>query len=108
MQAYRSCHIRDTYLKCAYTKRITSAYEYELRIEEYELSMLAYVRRTFRILVRRTTDMRVDTSLVTRKQDICLCENKGADQLCEDDQRLCFRYTDDTISLLLTSEISSL
>ena len=45
-----------------------------------------------------------------RKPDICLCENKGADQLrsnCEADQRLCFRYTDSTIPLLLKSEISS-
>ena len=30
-----------------------------------------------------------------------LCSN------CEADQRLCFRYTDNTISLLLTSEIAS-
>ena len=32
-----------------------------------------------------------------RKPTICICENKGADQLrcdCEADQRLCFRYTD--------------
>ena len=45
-----------------------------------------------------------------RKTDLCLCENKGADQLRgnrEADQRLCFRYTDSTIPLLLKSEISS-
>ena len=45
-----------------------------------------------------------------RKQAFCLCENKGADQLrsnCEADQRLCFRYSDSTMSLLLKSEISS-
>ena len=41
-----------------------------------------------------------------RKPDFCIhfvCENKDADQLCgnrEADQRLCFRYTDSTISLL--------
>ena len=38
-----------------------------------------------------------------RKPDFCLCENKGADQLCsncEADQRLCFRYTDSTTSVL--------
>ena len=43
-----------------------------------------------------------------RKPDICLCENKGADQLssnCEADQRLCFCYTDSTIPLVLKSEI---
>ena len=44
------------------------------------------------------------------KPTICIGENKGADQLrsnCEADQRLCFRYSDSTIPLLLKSEISS-
>ena len=48
---------------------------------------------------------------IVRKRDYCLCENKGADQLrsnCEADQRLCFRYMDSAISLLLKTEISSL
>ena len=46
-----------------------------------------------------------------RKPAFCICENKDADQLrsnCAADQRLCFRYTDSTIPLLPTSEISSL
>ena len=50
------------------------------------------------------------TSRIVRKPDFCLGENKGADQLRgnrEADQRLCFRYTDSTIPLLLKSEISS-
>ena len=45
------------------------------------------------------------------KPTICIGENKGADQLRgnrEADQRLCFRYTDSTIPLLLESKISSL
>ena len=45
-----------------------------------------------------------------RIPDICLCENKGADQLrsyWEADLRLCFHYSDRTISLLPKSEISS-
>ena len=45
-----------------------------------------------------------------RKPTICICENKYADQLRgyrEADQRLCFRYTDSTLPLLLKSEISS-
>ena len=49
-------------------------------------------------------------SRIVRKLDFCLGENKGADQLRgnrEADQRLCFRYTDSTISLLLKSEIAS-
>ena len=44
------------------------------------------------------------------KPTICICENKDADQLRgnrETDQRLCFRYTDSTLSLLLKSETSS-
>ena len=46
-----------------------------------------------------------------RKPAFCICENKDADQLRgnrEADQRLCFRYTDSTESLLPKSEISSL
>ena len=46
-----------------------------------------------------------------RKPAFCICENKDADQLRanrEADQRLCFRYTDSTISLLPKYEISSL
>ena len=46
-----------------------------------------------------------------RKPAFCMCENKDADQLrsnCAADQRLCFRYTDSTISLLPKSEISPL
>ena len=50
-------------------------------------------------------------SLVVRKPASCICENKDADQLrsnCASDQRLCFRSTDSTISLLPKSEISIL
>ena len=44
------------------------------------------------------------------KPAICIGESKDADQLrsnCEADQRLCFRYRESAISLLLKSEISS-
>ena len=50
-------------------------------------------------------------SRVMRKPTICICENKDADQLRgnrEADQRLCFRYLNSTIPLLLKSKISSL
>ena len=52
-----------------------------------------------------------ELSLCMRKPTICIGENKDADQLRGDreaDQRLCFRYTDSTIPLLLKSKISSL
>ena len=45
------------------------------------------------------------------KPTICICENKDADQFrsnCEAEQRLCFRYSDSTIPLLLITEISNL
>ena len=44
------------------------------------------------------------------KPTICIGENKGGEQLrsnCEAYQRLCFRYSDSTVPLLLKSEISS-
>ena len=44
------------------------------------------------------------------KPTTCIGENKDADQLRGNrkaDQRLCFRYSDSTIPLLLKSEISS-
>ena len=50
-------------------------------------------------------------SLVVRKPVFRICENKDADQLRgnrEANQRLCFRYTDSTISLLPKSDIPSL
>ena len=49
--------------------------------------------------------------LVMRKPHFCICENIDADQLRGDreaDQRLCFRYTDSKIPLLLKYENSSL
>ena len=42
-----------------------------------------------------------------RKPAFHICENKDTDQLCgnrQADQRLCFRYIDSTIPLLLKSE----
>ena len=50
-------------------------------------------------------------SIVMRKLDFCICENKDKDQLrgnCEADQRLCFRSTASTIPLLPIYKISSL
>ena len=44
------------------------------------------------------------------KPTICICENKDVDQLRGDreaDHRLCFRYSDSTVPLLLKSENSS-
>ena len=45
-----------------------------------------------------------------RKPTFCICKNKDADQLCSNctaDQRLCFRYTDSTTTLLRIYKVSS-
>ena len=58
----------------------------------------------------RYSEVELYMSRIVRKPDFCLGENKGADQLRgnrEADQRLCFRYSNSTIPLLLKSEISS-
>ena len=72
---------------------------------------MAHFRNTAEIpLILVGTQGKNQMSLAMRKPDFCLGENKGTDQLrshCEADQRLCFRYTDSTIPLLLRSEISS-
>ena len=50
-------------------------------------------------------------SLVMRKPDFCICENKAANQLCGNrttDQHLCFHHMDSAILLLSESEISIL
>ena len=60
--------------------------------------------------ITRFFSMSYYMSRAMRKPDFCLCENKDTYQLrsnCEADQRLCFRYTDSTIHLLLKYEISS-
>ena len=52
-----------------------------------------------------------EMSQCIRKTTKCFGENTGADQLRgnrEADQRLCFRYTDSTIPLLLKYKVSSL
>ena len=46
-----------------------------------------------------------------RKTAFCMCENRGADQLRgnrKDDQRLCFHYTDNIMTLYPKYDIPSL
>ena len=75
------------------------------------LKIIALVHELFFISPRILRLVREsEKSRVMRKPTFCICENKDADQLRgnrEADQRLCFRYTDNTIPLLFKSEISS-
>ena len=61
-------------------------------------------------LVQHIKLIHIHLSRLMGKPTICIGENKDADQLRgnrEADQRLCFRYSDSTVPLLLKSEISS-
>ena len=52
----------------------------------------------------------LNMSCVVRKSASCICENKGADQLCGNravDQGLCFCYTDGAICPLYKSEVQA-
>ena len=93
--------------------------------QELKLVLMQCLEYKYEIVFRRSknfcTDMiiffifkarlpRSYISHLVRKPTICICENKEADQLrvnSEADQRLCFRYTDSTISPLLKSKISN-
>ena len=62
------------------------------------------------LLESEEREMAVEMSHLMGKPTICICENKGTDQLrgnCGADQHLCFCYMDGTLPLLLKSEISS-
>ena len=64
----------------------------------------------YRVNAKTKLRISIQMSGLMGKPTICICETKGADQLrsnCEADQRLCFRYTDSTMPLLLESKISS-
>ena len=72
-----------------------------------------YDKKTKLVVLRHVREVhrcQGDLSLVMRKPAFCICENKDAYQLrsnCAANQRLCFRYMDNTIPLLSKSEISS-
>ena len=60
--------------------------------------------------IHKQKPMKLNLSPLMEKPTICIGENKDADQLRgnrEADQRLCFRYLDCIIPLLLKAEISS-
>ena len=74
------------------------------------LCLSRHVHVMLRYQIENTRLMHIKyLSRLMGKPTICIGENKDADQLRgkrEADQRLCFRYTDSTLPLLLKSEIS--
>ena len=81
-----------------------------LLLNEIDMNNLSWSGLTQMIMMGESINGLIYTSRIVRKPDFCLGENKGADQLRgnrEADQRLCFRYSDSTIPLLLKYEISS-
>ena len=71
---------------------------------------LSYLNLTRNMITYIRRQQHKKLSRLMGKPTICIGENKDADQLRgnrEADQRLCFRYSDSTVPLLLKSEISS-
>ena len=69
----------------------------------FRLSMKCHLHK----LLKRTYNL----SRCIIKPTICLCQNKGADQICGNrkaDQCLCFRYMGSIIPLINKSKISNL
>ena len=63
-------------------------------------------KQEMKVSFNRTVYLR----LAVRKPAICICENKDAQQLCSNsaaDQRLSFRYSDCTITLLPNSKFQN-
>ena len=87
----------------------TSQFYYmQLRWWERQGLILAKTLGRYRVLDFSKEKQITKMSHRIRKQTMCICENKDADQLCSNcivDHRLCFRYTDSTITLL-KSQIS--
>ena len=70
------------------------------------------MKNSYKVVIVIVSDDNTSTymSRLMGKPTICIGENKDADQLRgnrEADQRLCFRYSDSTIPLLLNPKISS-
>ena len=108
------------FLKCVQRRQLADrhqskgtlkAHHMSLRAKVCYMILKAHTELIYLICISERIYMyRYNLSRIVRKPDFCLGENKGADQLRgnrEADQRLCFRYSDSTIPLLLKSEISS-
>ena len=78
-------------------------------LPSHPLNPLGLARITYNVWVLHTCKkLSEHMSLVMRKPEFCIRENKGADQLCGNrttDQHLCFRHTDSTIPLLSKSDL---
>ena len=102
--------LESTVIYEVYTKDSTRRIDWYISLDPSNTQTIAHIDFVSR-MVPIPTLRRTYMKLVMRKPAFCICENKDADQLGgnrEADQRLWFRYTDSTIPLIPTSEISSL
>ena len=117
MKAHISLHIPTVWF--CYWTRLFESYLVRKPKDRYcpeEVVLASTIQSMFWVEIRKIMFAPVNPSFTVwasscEKPDLCICENKGADQLCGDrttDQRLCFRYTDSTIPLLPISEFLSL
>ena len=95
----------------SYMLSVVLQYQFKVQVKWKYKAIPSRVEATENSLVPRLPEIQIYKSLVVSKPAFCICENKDADQLRgnrEADQRLCFRYSDSTITLLPKSEIPSL
>ena len=82
---------------------------HEGKVTEVYHSRLTFTVATLKVVLSPNAYYVQYMSRPMGKPTLCIGENKDADQLRgnrEADQRLCFRYTDSTVPLLLKSEFS--
>ena len=100
-RAFQSLEYNIKILISIFNWSLLGIYLFTLYMKNLNFSSLLYIQ---------TDTSGKHMSRLMEKPTICIGENKHADQLRgnhEADQRLCFRYSDSTVPLLLKSEISS-
>ena len=98
------CAIYNEYLKCKSAKTLPTKFT-DIKSIQLNSLIIFWSNRVYSLHFKNSY-----LSIVVRKLDFCLCENKGADQLpsnCETDQHRCFRYMDSTISLFLNPKFQA-
>ena len=81
--------VRKLEITTVYSKKVDKCYSF--------FSSFVFYQTDIEVRISKIDQM----SRVIRKPTFCICENKGADQLCSNgdcaaDQCLCFRYIDST------------
>ena len=113
-------HYTDSTIPRLYKTKISSLQPSSVTVQAglcrtcSENTLLVFPRGSSFYLLEQTEDQIKgvfddNLSRIMRKTDVCLCVNKGGDQLrsnCTADQHFCFCFSDSRIPFLLISKIS--